>query len=88
VTKDVSFTVSGYECGDTAQCVLDATATFRRSEFGMNRYLTLVSDSVRLVIHGVATAAERRHTDTLLAAAGQIGAAQLLDYSLAVAARI
>jgi polyisoprenoid-binding protein YceI len=55
VTKDVSLAVSGYECSDTAQCVLDAAATFKRSEFGMNRYLALVSDSVRLAIHGVAT---------------------------------
>src|SRR5262245_18642732 len=39
VTKDVSLAVSGYDCGDTAHCVLDAAATFSRSEFGMNRYL-------------------------------------------------
>ncbi len=62
VTKDVSLLVSGYECRDEqnpegGHCVLDAAATFRRSEFGMNHYLTFVSDNVRLAIHGVATEA-------------------------------
>ena len=38
-------------------CVLDAEATFRRSEFGMNRYMGLVSDVVRLAIHSSLTAA-------------------------------
>jgi polyisoprenoid-binding protein YceI len=50
VTRTVPLTVSGYRCDDQ-QCVLDAVATFRRSEFGMNHYLALVSDNVRLEIH-------------------------------------
>jgi polyisoprenoid-binding protein YceI len=51
VTRTVSLTVSDYQCGD--ECTLDAAATFRRSEFGMNHYLTFVSDDVTLTIHGV-----------------------------------
>ncbi len=51
VTKAVSLTVSDYECADA--CTLDAATTFRRSEFGMNHYLTFVSDDVTLTIHGV-----------------------------------
>ena len=56
----VTLTVERYICGAprTASghqvCKLDATATFKRSEFGMNRYLAVVSDEVKLAIHGVA----------------------------------
>ena len=62
ITKDVSLLVSDYECADEqssegAQCVLEAATNFRRSEFGMNRYLAFVSDNVRLAIHGVVTEA-------------------------------
>lgn len=61
VTRDVPLTISGYRCGDhstplaTSGCVLDAVATFRRSDFGMNQYMAFVSDNVRLVVHGVTT---------------------------------
>jgi polyisoprenoid-binding protein YceI len=34
-------------------CVLSANATFRRSEFGMNHYMALVSDVVTLEVRGV-----------------------------------
>jgi polyisoprenoid-binding protein YceI len=60
VTKPVALTVERYICATarTASghqvCKLDATATFKRSEFGMNRYLAVVSDEVKLAIHGVA----------------------------------
>jgi polyisoprenoid-binding protein YceI len=61
VTKSVSLWVSGYTCeGDpsgASRCVLDAATTFRRSDFGMNHYMTLVSDDVRLAIHSVTTGA-------------------------------
>jgi polyisoprenoid-binding protein YceI len=57
VTQDVPLVVSGYQCaehsGAATGCVLDAAASFRRSRFGMNHYLALVSDTVRLAIHGV-----------------------------------
>jgi polyisoprenoid-binding protein YceI len=59
VTKSVSLSISGYSCEDdssgTSHCILDAAATFKRSEFGMNHYMALVSDSVRLAIHSVTT---------------------------------
>jgi polyisoprenoid-binding protein YceI len=61
VTRSVSLSISGYTCeGDSSgadRCVLDAATTFRRSEFGMNHYLALVSDDVRLAIHSVTTRA-------------------------------
>ena len=62
VTRSVSLSVSGYACeggGSSAsdRCVMDAATTFKRSEFGMNHYLGLVSDEVTLSIHGVTTQA-------------------------------
>ena len=58
VTRAVSLKVVSYTCTDREarerRCRLDATATFKRSDFGMNRYLALVSDEVKLAIHGVA----------------------------------
>ena len=58
VTKPVTLTVENYSCS-AQRCRLDATATFKRSEFGMNRYLSIVSDEVRLAIHGVAGATQQ-----------------------------
>jgi len=59
VTKSVSLSISGYTCeggpSGASRCVLDAATTFRRSDFGMNHYMTLVSDDVRLAIHSVTT---------------------------------
>jgi polyisoprenoid-binding protein YceI len=61
VTKSVSLLISGYTCeggpSGASRCVLDAATTFRRSDFGMNHYMALVSDDVRLAIHGVTTGA-------------------------------
>jgi len=61
VTKPVSLSISGYACENdssgSSRCILDAAATFRRSDFGMNHYMTLVSDDVRLAIHGVTSRA-------------------------------
>lgn len=59
VTRRVSLTVERYSCGrvevnGAQRCELDATATFKRSGFGMNHYLAVVSDEVKLAIHGVA----------------------------------
>jgi polyisoprenoid-binding protein YceI len=51
VTRPVSLTVVDYTC--TAKCVLDATAVFKRSEFGMTRYMAIIGDDVKLSIHGV-----------------------------------
>jgi polyisoprenoid-binding protein YceI len=63
VTRAVSLRVLKYSCPGIAsagphQCKLDATAVFKRSEFGMTRYMALVSDEVTLAIHGVADHAE------------------------------
>jgi polyisoprenoid-binding protein YceI len=61
VSRAVSLSISGYTCEDDSsgsnRCVLDAATTFKRSEFGMNHYMALVSDDVRLAIHGVTTRA-------------------------------
>ena len=59
VTRPVSLTVVGYACPHSSatsqqRCTLDATAFFKRSDFGMTRYLAIVSDEVKLDIHGVA----------------------------------
>jgi polyisoprenoid-binding protein YceI len=58
VTRPVSLTVVGYVCPGVAareqRCTLDATAVFRRSDFGMTSYMALISDEVKLAIHGVA----------------------------------
>jgi polyisoprenoid-binding protein YceI len=61
VTRPLMLIVERYTCvqartPDQKSCKLDAMATFKRSEFGMNRYLALVSDEVKLAIHGVAGA--------------------------------
>jgi polyisoprenoid-binding protein YceI len=51
VTRPVVLTVVDYTCA--AKCVLDATAVFKRSEFGMTSYMAVISDDVKLSIHGV-----------------------------------
>jgi polyisoprenoid-binding protein YceI len=51
VTRPVTLVVVDYTC--SARCVLDATAVFKRSEFGMTRYMAVISDDVKLSIHGV-----------------------------------
>jgi polyisoprenoid-binding protein YceI len=51
VTRPMSLTVRDYTCA--AKCVLDATAVFKRSEFGMTRYMAIIGDDVKLSIHGV-----------------------------------
>jgi len=61
ITKPVPLSISNYTCADEAApddtsskpCVLDAIATFKRSEFGMRRYMAFVGDNVTLVIHSV-----------------------------------
>jgi polyisoprenoid-binding protein YceI len=62
VTRPVSLQVDGYACPidlvpGRGRCVLDATAVFKRSEFGMTGYRGLISDHVKLSIHGVASEA-------------------------------
>jgi polyisoprenoid-binding protein YceI len=51
VTRPVALTVVEYTCA--AKCVLDATAIFKRSDFGMTSYMAVISDDVKLSIHGV-----------------------------------
>jgi len=56
VTKALTLTVTDYGCKrgradvDPQRCKMDAVASFKRSEFGMTRYLTFTSDEVRLAI--------------------------------------
>jgi polyisoprenoid-binding protein YceI len=61
VTHSVVLDVSGYHCTPPAtwqprRCMMDASANFRRSEFGMNGSMPLAGDRVRLAIHAEATA--------------------------------
>lgn len=58
VTRPVPLAVKSYACAESAmrarkRCTLDAVAVFKRSEFGMTGYRTVVSDDVKLAIHGV-----------------------------------
>ena len=60
ITRPVSLHVVGYACPidlvpGRGKCVLDATAVFKRSEFGMTGYRGFISDDVKLSIHGVAS---------------------------------
>ena len=61
VTHPVPLRVSGYHCtqpadADLRWCMMDATAIFKRSEFGMTGSMPLAGDRVRLAIHAEATA--------------------------------
>ena len=61
VTHPVPLRVSGYSCTsaaveDARRCTMDASATFRRSEFGMTGSMSLAGDKVRLAIHAEAIA--------------------------------
>jgi polyisoprenoid-binding protein YceI len=56
VTKALTLTVTDFGCQrgradvDPQRCKLAAVASFKRSEFGMTRYLTFTSDEVKLAI--------------------------------------
>ncbi len=55
VTRPVPLRVSAFKCGvhplsRKALCGADATATLRRSEFGMKAFIPAVGDDVRIVI--------------------------------------
>ncbi len=71
VTKALALTVTDYGCKrgraavEPQRCKMDAVATFRRSQFGMTRYLTFTSDEVTLAIR----------TEGELPQAGQLAAA-------------
>jgi polyisoprenoid-binding protein YceI len=71
VTKALALTVTDYGCKrgragvEQQRCKMDAVATFKRSEFGMTRYLTFTSDEVTLAIR----------TEGEAPAAGQLAAA-------------
>jgi polyisoprenoid-binding protein YceI len=61
VTHAVTLRVSGYHCtplvdADLRRCVMNATAIFRRSEFGMTSSMPLAGNRIRLLIHAEATA--------------------------------
>lgn len=54
VTRSVPLQVSRYDCGDESvpgeRCAIVATASVKRSAFGMTRYMLFASDNVRLAI--------------------------------------
>ncbi len=55
VTRSVPLVVDHYGCTpgtllDQQHCMIDATATFKRSAFGMTRYTFFTSDEVKLAI--------------------------------------
>lgn len=53
VTKPIHVQVNHFMCGENplnhkAMCAADITATLRRSEFGMQKYIPAVSDEIRI----------------------------------------
>jgi polyisoprenoid-binding protein YceI len=61
VTRPVPLSVSGYRCSqpapaDARRCMMDAIATFKRSEFGMTGSMPFAGNRVKLAIHAEATA--------------------------------
>jgi polyisoprenoid-binding protein YceI len=61
VTHPVPLKVSAYQCTSPAdevlrRCTMDASAMFRRSDFGMTGSMRLAGNRVRLVVHAEATA--------------------------------
>jgi polyisoprenoid-binding protein YceI len=55
VTRTVPLAVTRYDCtseetSGEQRCAMIATATFKRSDFGMTRYRALASDNVKLAI--------------------------------------
>jgi polyisoprenoid-binding protein YceI len=55
ITRSVALEVSRYDCTDDSargqRCTIVATASVKRSAFGMTRYMMFASDEVRLAIH-------------------------------------
>jgi polyisoprenoid-binding protein YceI len=61
VTHSVPIKVSAYQCTSPAEeslsrCTMDASAMFKRSDFGMTGSTPLAGNTIRLVIHAEATA--------------------------------
>jgi polyisoprenoid-binding protein YceI len=60
VTRAVALDVASYDCtGQLDQrCTIAATASLKRSAFGMTRYMLFASDDVKLAIHAEGVRAE------------------------------
>lgn len=55
VTRPVTLTVARFACGShpvtrRSICAGDISATIRRSEFGMNKYIPVVSDEIQIAV--------------------------------------
>ena len=55
VTRPLTVTVSGFHCGANPMtrkdmCGCDVTATFKRSAFGMTKFIPLVGDEIRIFV--------------------------------------
>ena len=56
VTKPLTLTISGFQCGTNQMvkkdaCGADATGTIKRTEFGMAKYAPALGDDVKLLIN-------------------------------------
>jgi polyisoprenoid-binding protein YceI len=62
VTRSVALYVSRYACADDSarrqRCTIVATASVKRSAFGMTRYMMFAGDEVRLAIHAEGVSVE------------------------------
>jgi polyisoprenoid-binding protein YceI len=66
ITNPVPLRVSGYHCTSAVdscprRCMMDATAIFKRSLFGITGSTPLAGDKIRLAIHAEATADAKLH---------------------------
>lgn len=55
VTKPLKVTVNGFQCGNNPvskkpMCAGDVTATLKRSDFGLTKYIPAVSDEVKISV--------------------------------------
>lgn len=62
ITRSVALDVASYECmsesASAQRCAIIATASVKRSEFGMTRYRMFASDDVKLAIRAVGVSAD------------------------------
>jgi polyisoprenoid-binding protein YceI len=64
VTRAVDLNVTRFACGEAGEkCEADASATIRRSEFGMQRYAPLIDDDVELIFQIVARRAPEHNAN-------------------------
>ena len=62
ITRAVALDVSSYDCTRDERCAIVASASLKRSEFGMTRYKWFASDDVKLAIQAEGISRSKRVT--------------------------